>query len=45
MKEKWQVYCPNHKDKFKNPQIFYKKMYPKDYPKWILTQTCGLEPV
>ena len=42
MKEKWQVYCPQHKGKFENPQIFYKK---NRNPKWIHAQTCGLEPV
>ena len=41
MKQKWQVYCPKHIKKFKNPQIFYKKI---KNPNWIHAKTCGLEP-
>ena len=42
MKEKWQVFCPEHTEKFANPQMFYKKI---GNPHWIHAKRCGLEPV
>ena len=42
MKEKWQVFCPEHTEKFANSQMFYKKI---GNPHWIHAKRCGLEPV